>query len=159
MYYSPSCRSKPVRPSFIVRTQIKIFLMKSESFLTLHKQQCNWNFPRPRNVIRTSVKQYMWHQWFTIILWSYKNKVIIFVFFAYKKYSRSFIKLWLNHWCHMDYFTDVLTTFLGLGTFQLHCCFHQKYLNLCLKMNEGLTGLERHESEQLMIKFSGELSL
>uniref|UniRef100_A0A8C1UPK0 Rho GTPase activating protein 4b n=1 Tax=Cyprinus carpio TaxID=7962 RepID=A0A8C1UPK0_CYPCA len=31
----PSCRSKPVRPSFIFRTQIKIFLMKSESFLTL----------------------------------------------------------------------------------------------------------------------------
>uniref|UniRef100_A0A8C1JW99 Rho GTPase activating protein 4b n=1 Tax=Cyprinus carpio TaxID=7962 RepID=A0A8C1JW99_CYPCA len=37
----PSCRSKPVRPSFIFRTQIKIFLMKSESFLTLHKHQCN----------------------------------------------------------------------------------------------------------------------
>ncbi len=27
------------------------------------------------------------------------NKVVIFVFFAYKKYSRSFIKLWLmNHY-------------------------------------------------------------
>ncbi len=26
--------------------------------------------------------------------------------------------------------------------------FHQKHLNLCvLKMNEGLTGLERHEGE------------
>ncbi len=42
------------------------------------------------------------------------NKVIIFVFFAHKKYSRSFIKLQLNHWCHMDYFNNVLTTFLGL---------------------------------------------
>ncbi len=42
------------------------------------------------------------------------NKVIIFVFFAHKKYSRSFIKLRLNHWCHMDYFNDVLTTLLGL---------------------------------------------
>ncbi len=41
------------------------------------------------------------------------NKVI-FVFFAHKKYSHSFIKLQLNHWCHMDYFNDVLTTFLGL---------------------------------------------
>ncbi len=28
--YSPSCRSKPVRPSFIFRTWIKKFLMKSE---------------------------------------------------------------------------------------------------------------------------------
>ncbi len=31
--YSPSCRSKYIRPSFIFRTQIKIFLMKSERFL------------------------------------------------------------------------------------------------------------------------------
>ncbi len=45
------------------------------------------------------------------------NKFIIFAFFAHKKYSRSFIKLWLNHWSHMDYFNDVLTTFLGLE----HC--------------------------------------
>ncbi len=42
------------------------------------------------------------------------NKVIIFVFFAHKKYSCSFVKLWLNHLCHMDYFTDVLATFLSL---------------------------------------------
>ncbi len=42
------------------------------------------------------------------------NKVIIFVFFAHKKYYHSFIKLTLNHWCHMDYFNNVLTTFLGL---------------------------------------------
>ncbi len=33
--YSPSYRSKPLRPLFIFGTQIKIFLMKSESFLTL----------------------------------------------------------------------------------------------------------------------------
>ncbi len=32
----------------------------------------------------------------------------------HKNYSRSFIKLPLNHWCHMNYFNDVLTTFLGL---------------------------------------------
>ncbi len=56
----------------------------------------------------------------------------------------------------MDYFTDVLTTFLGLGTFQLHCYLMegQKALRFHLiknilifveKINEGLTGLERHE--------------
>ncbi len=39
--YSPSCRSKPIKPLFIFRTQIKIFMMKSESFLTLHRQQRN----------------------------------------------------------------------------------------------------------------------
>ncbi len=29
---------------FIFRTQIKIFLRKSDSFLTLHRPQCNWHF-------------------------------------------------------------------------------------------------------------------
>ncbi len=36
---SASSRYKPIRPSFIVRTKIKIFLMKSESVQTLHRQQ------------------------------------------------------------------------------------------------------------------------
>ncbi len=34
-----------------------------------------------------------------------------------KVIARSFIILWLNHWtilCHIDYFNDVLTNFLGL---------------------------------------------
>ncbi len=44
-------------------------------------------------------------------------KVVIFVFIGHKKYSRSFIKLRLNHCYHMDYFNDVLTTFLGLEYF------------------------------------------
>ncbi len=35
-------------------------------------------------------------------------------FFAHKKYSRGFITLRLNHWCHMDYFNSVLATFLAL---------------------------------------------
>ncbi len=42
------------------------------------------------------------------------NKVVIFVFFVHKKYSRSFITLWLNHLCRMEYFNNVFTTFRGL---------------------------------------------
>lgn len=42
--------------------------------------------------------------------------VIIFYFFKHDKYSRSFVKLCLNHYCHMAYFNDALTMFLGLGT-------------------------------------------
>ncbi len=42
------------------------------------------------------------------------NKVVIFVFFVHKTYFHSFIKLGLNHWCHMDYFNYIFTTFLGL---------------------------------------------
>ncbi len=67
------------------------------------------------------------------------NKVIIFVLFAYKKYPCSFIQLRLNPWCHMDYFTDVLSMFLDLDHVRTLAIleglravrFHQKYLNLC----------------------------
>ncbi len=56
----------------------------------------------------------------TILHWSrgdeLLNKVVIFVFFAYKKYSRSFITLRLNHWWQMDYFVNVFHTFLGLDS-------------------------------------------
>ncbi len=45
--YSPSYHSKLVRPLFIFRTQIKIFLMKSESFLTLHRQQGSYHVQGP----------------------------------------------------------------------------------------------------------------
>ncbi len=33
---------------FIFRTQINIFFMKSERFLTLHRQQRNWNIQGPK---------------------------------------------------------------------------------------------------------------
>ncbi len=82
------------------------------------------------------------------------NNVVIFVFFAHKKYFH-FIKLRLILWCHMDYFNDVLTTFLGLE--RVSCIavyagqkalgFNQNILICVLKMNEGLTGLEWHEGE------------
>ncbi len=77
------------------------------------------------------------------------DEVVIFVFFTHKKYSHSFITLQLNPWCHMDYFIDVLATFLELGTFQLHCClwegqraleFHQKYLHLCFEDKQKTYG-------------------
>ncbi len=35
------------------------------------------------------------------------------------RYSCSFIILQLNHWCHVDYFIDILITFLGNEVFQL----------------------------------------
>ncbi len=58
---------------------------------------------------------------YKIVLWwrggdKLLNKVIIFVFFAHKKYSRRFIKFILNHWWQMDYFDDVFHTFLGLDS-------------------------------------------
>ncbi len=75
------------------------------------------------------------------------NKVVIFVFFAHKKYSRSFEKLWLNHWCHMDYFNDLLATFLSLDRVRILAVYggsessrnSSKNILICVpKMNEGL---------------------
>ncbi len=84
------------------------------------------------------VLRQQWLMWFGgEELW---NKVVIFIFFAHKRYSRSFVKLRLNHWCHMDCFTNVLlTTFVGLGTFSYIAVYAEsessristKYLNLC----------------------------
>ncbi len=89
----------------------------------------------------------------------------------------------------MDYFNDVLTTFLGLECgssmavyagsessrisskifFIIVFYFLLYLLYICIflyiicvpKMNKGLTGLERHEGEYLMTEFSflGELTL
>ncbi len=83
-------------------------------------------------------------------------EVVIFFFVAHKKYSCCFVKLWLNH---MDYFNGVVTNFLGHKTFHLRCCpcrvrklsdLIKNILIFVLKMNEGLTGLERHQGEHLM---------
>ncbi len=63
---------------------------------------------------------------------------------AQKVASRSFRKLRLNHWCHMDYFNFI------------------KNILICVpKMNKDLMDLEQHEGEKLMTEFSflGELSL
>ncbi len=83
-------------------------------------------------------------------------KVVIFVFFAHKKYSRSFVKLRLNHWSQMDYFIDVLATFLCVDRGNILTVYGRvrelsecikNILICCPKMNGSLTGLERHEGE------------
>ncbi len=99
-----------------------------------------------------------WRRWDELL-----NKVVIFIFFAYKKYSRRFIKFILNHWWQMDYFDDVFHTFLGLDS--VNCLavngivtslpvFIQNILNCFLKTNKAFTGLERHGGKWLMIQFS-----
>ncbi len=132
----------------IVHPKMKILSVRTHSHacvvyvhIKAHVSHASWYSPK------------RWNMWFGGEL---LNKVIIFVFFALKKYSCSFVKLRLNHICHTDCFTDVLITFLGLGTFQLHCCLWRvrelsdlikNILIWILKMNEGLMGLERHEGE------------
>ncbi len=48
MNYSLWCRSRPVRPLLIVRTQMKMFLFESEISQTLQRQQHNWNVSMSR---------------------------------------------------------------------------------------------------------------
>ncbi len=54
------------------------------------------------------VVQLKFHEAMRIFLCTKKTKITLFNNFF------SSVSLWLNHWCHMDYFIDVLTTFLGL---------------------------------------------
>jgi len=61
---SPLCCSNPIRLSFIFRTQIKIFLMKSES-LILHWLLGNC-MPSPEKLVKTLLKKYKWLQWLNL---------------------------------------------------------------------------------------------
>ncbi len=53
----------------------------------------------------------------------------------------------------MDYFNDVLTTLLDLNRVRILAVYGKNILICVPKMNEGLTGLERHEGELLMKTF------
>ncbi len=90
------------------------------------------------------------------------NKVVVFIFFAHKKYSRHFIRVRLNHWRQMDYFDDSFHTFLGLvsvyylavsGIVTSLPVFIQNILNCALKTNEAFTSLERHGVSDLWQHF------
>ncbi len=68
----------------------------------------------------------------TVILQSYEKRT--------QSILVSFVKLRLNHWCHMDYFNDVLTMFLDLDRVRILAVYgrvkellgiHHQYLNLC----------------------------
>ncbi len=65
-----------------------------------------------------------------------KNKYCL----AHKKYSHGFIKLRLNHWCHMDCFNDsylsgpwtcLIASLLSMGVSESSQISSYKYLNLC----------------------------
>ncbi len=109
LYFSFTKTRAAFRPSNNKRTHFIYNL----SYLILLKSWIELN-----HEIKIVNRIELWVEWIvtslTIILLSSLIKVITLVFFAHKKYCRSFIKLQLNYWCCMDYFIDVLTTFLGL---------------------------------------------
>ncbi len=64
---------------------------------------------------KTLCKEFQNKIWFLNIEKKLLNKVIICACFVHKRYSRSFIRLRLSPWCHMDYFNDVLLRFWALN--------------------------------------------
>ncbi len=77
--YLPSCRSKPVRPSFIFWTQIKIFLKKSKSSQTTEyhiRKQCMYvadtlfTFRSKRKQCKQSIRVYTLHTLYTYVILS-----------------------------------------------------------------------------------------
>ncbi len=56
-----------------------------------------------------------------------------FSFLCAQQFSRSFIKLRLNLWCHSDYFNDVLNVSVALLSMHVQkaLIFNHKYPNLC----------------------------
>ncbi len=124
----------------------------------------------PEKHKKTSSKLSICHQWFNLTVMKRREyfllskmalhwqrdretncwiNVIISIFFAYKKYSRRFIKFRLNHWWQMDYFEDVFYTFLCLdsviylavnGTDTSFPGFHPKYLKLCFEDERSFYG-------------------
>ncbi len=173
-----------IRPSFIFGTQIKIFFMKSESFMTLHRVKAQKGSKDIVKIVHvTSVVQPSFYEATRIlfvskekksndfiqqflssvsvsatysrvmqdpVFWRRRNCWIKSVFTFFFLYSCSFLKLRLNHRCHMDYFNDVLTTFLGLerGSYvAVHAGSESSRISSNITCSEGLTGLERHAGE------------
>ncbi len=68
------------------------------------------------------------------------NEAIIFFFF----WAQNIFSFKNYGWSHMDYFNNVLTTFLGLE----RGGYLAVYILICIpKMSKGLAGLEWHEGE------------
>ncbi len=144
--YAPSSHSKPVRPLFIFRTQIKIFLMKSERSLT-HRQQHNCNVPRSRNIVRTLVNSpcdisgstSVFEKLQDYLLCAKKTKITIQQFFFPELPSSANLK---SITMHASAFSVISVVYI-----QGKACACVVILFKCCLMNEGLTCLERLEGE------------
>ncbi len=150
--YSPSCRSKPVRPSSQIKkcwwnprafrpsvdnmgtttfkaqkdskdicdiydaTRILFVCKENKNNHFIQQFLCLWFFAAHSQKHHKAWSWYFWEHVLKTGLEEKKlmNEAIILVFFAHNKYYRSFVKLRLNRWYHMDVFNDVLTTILGL---------------------------------------------
>ncbi len=96
--YSPSCRSKPVNLRSSSEHKWRYLWWNGTIMFKTQKGSKDINACR-------SLTQKRRNCWI---------KSLFLFSLGTNNYSRFFITLRLNHWCHMDYFINVLTTFLGL---------------------------------------------
>ncbi len=63
-----------------------------------------------------------------------------------KNYSCSFVELWLNHWCHMDYFNNT-STFLDLERVS------------CVALYGGQKALRFHQNISCVLKMNNKFEM
>ncbi len=118
--YSPSCHCKPVRPSFIFGTQIKIF------FYYPYRPQHNCNVLRSRNIASSSVKIVNLSSGVQTFYEARRKTKIMTLLNNYSLPHPGIIhdayttQKCFSYVCnitagHMDNFTNVFNTFLDLG--------------------------------------------
>ncbi len=138
------------RPSLIFGTPIKIFFIKSESFLTLYRHSNTTYMFKAQKGSKKNMK--IVHDVTSEVQQEYfsdrkekklLNKVVILVFFVHKKNSRSFITLLLNHrYIILMFFTipfwalNVLVVLLSRKLLD----FIKNILICVLKINDGHEG-------------------
>ncbi len=113
LFNNSSPPSHPIAPFWKVSLHMRMFW-----------SECKWH-------LNDTTCQRMWCCWHRIayvvyvcdtlqngtIGWQGEGELLkssYFCLLCTQKYSRSFIKFRLNHWCHMDWFANVFGTFLGL---------------------------------------------
>ncbi len=107
-------RSKPVKPSFIFGTQIKIFLIKSESFLA---PSVSWYSREWQQ--RLTLKRR--NHWIKLFLFSLRTKSILVADVTWTILMMSLLPFWA---------LNISVALLSMQG-QKALGFHQKYLNLC----------------------------
>ncbi len=117
IFHIPSCRSKPLKASFVLRTQNAFTLLyqpqhrdaSSSIYALIWMQTAHPCGPADTEECMhfVSIISKMALHWLSRYF---------FVLFPYKKYSRHFIALWLNHWWQMEYSGDAFHTFLDLDS-------------------------------------------
>ncbi len=91
---------------------LRCFWWNRRAIRPSHRQQHNWNVLRSRNVVNTSVKQSMWHQWLNFSLamlgeyFFYHSSPPSYVFWHFREYHNAYTR------CRLSVNNDTQITFM-----------------------------------------------